>query len=303
MASLTHTIKRAASRWPMARFDGAGASRGRALMSAQWLTFARRGLELGAVLAAAVATGKIIGTVVWPLPAAPVRIIASATPRPVIVNPFGAPLAPEKTATGDAPVAAEETQLNLTLYGTWVDPVDQKLSAAIIGTPDGKQKAYHIGEAICCGATLQNVYAREARILRDGAVEALRLPNTAPNAAGAENTGAQLTADAPPTVSAGNITETDLARLVTLSPSIAPDGRLEFILRPAGDAAAFAALGLRENDVVVSVNGKAAPGSAAELSVFLGALKNVSKFTVTVRRNGAEVPVTFSLAGPTRREG
>lgn len=246
--------------------------------------------EWAAVVILAVALAKIVGAWFWPLPVseAPAGAVA---PRPAahvaIENPFGAPLAAAgATNTSDsAAVEAVDTALNLTLFGTWVDG---DAGTATIGETDGVQKVYRIGDEICCGAKLEKVFATHVLINRGGAIEALRLPNKfEPPADAADPSPAPAAA----TASAG----AGLADIVSLQPSLSPQGVLEFAVTPAGDPELFASLGLQENDVIVSVNGRSAPPTADKIPAFFASLRGDTTFKVIVRRGGQTVSIEIAL--------
>lgn len=250
--------------------------------------WAPRAFEVAAVVVMGIALARIVGAWLYPLPVsdAPAAAVApAARDGPVVIaNPFRKPLSggtgQAAQATGDA-IEAADTSLNLTLYGTWAE--DDNASATI-GQPNGPQKVYRIGEEICCGARLEKVFTTHVLINRGGAIEALRLPNKS------EQPGAGETA---PILQAQGVA--DFSSLVTLQPTISPSGKLEISVAPAGDPETFVALGLQENDVVVSVNGQNAPQSADKIADFLASIRGAASYKVVVRRGGALVTVDVAL--------
>jgi general secretion pathway protein C len=69
-----------------------------------------------------------------------------------------------------------ETQLQLTLEGTAIDPSDKSASLAIIGAPSQESKAYHIGQGIPDGATIHAIEKNRVIINDNGELERLSMP-------------------------------------------------------------------------------------------------------------------------------
>lgn len=254
----------------------------------------RRVVELAAVLLIGVSLARIFGAVVFPLPvstAPPIAPPSAPQKQVVIVNPFGEPLIDALEAgadAGDSTVNAADTSLNLTLYGTWVDSQN---ASALIGQDDSPQKVYRIGDEICCGARLEKVFATHVLINRDGVFEALRLANKYGQSGDAAQGGA------PPAVEVeGSQVGGDLSSILSVQPTVSPSGALEFAVSPAGDPERFAELGLQEGDVIVSINGRAAPTTAEAVPAYLESLRGASEFSVVLRRSGSTVEVDFTLS-------
>jgi type II secretory pathway component PulC len=87
----------------------------------------------------------------------------------------------------------------------------------------------------------------------------------------------------------------DIAEVARLQPSRGPKGAFQLQLFPAGDEAAFEALGFRSGDVLVSINGRAAPANLAELSQTLAGLEDVPAAEIVVERGGARVPLDMTF--------
>ncbi|WP_234993327.1 type II secretion system protein N [Amphiplicatus metriothermophilus] len=196
-------------------------------------------------------------------------------------NPFFSP-ARETAQTAAAPAA--ETTLDLKLHGTWIDDAG---GTAIIRTPDGKQKTYAVGDAVCCGARLDGVFADRVVILRDGVRESLRLPRDMDASARA---AAPTTAPPPAKRNAE-----DLRRIIRVQP-VSSVGGARFALFPAGDVAAFEALGLREGDILLRINGAPAPQDAEGFARLVNTLADAGEATLTVERDGATATVRIAPA-------
>ena len=253
--------------------------------------------EAALVVVAAVLLARLALSLFAPLPVpetpatpAPPRAEAAVAPE---MNPF-APLETEAVALAAAPVAAETT-LDLTLHGTWIDGGE---GTAIIRTPDQMQKIYRVGDPICCGATLTGVYPGQVIISRVGVQESLRLPGME----GAPDPGpapAPAPVDAPPPSAEGvdgaySGGAVPLNQIVRFQPVERPDG-VRFALLPAGDPAAFAALGLQEGDILLSINGAPAPSAFEGLAAAVVGLAGFDRITVGVERNGTPQNINIQL--------
>lgn len=71
------------------------------------------------------------------------------------------------------------TSLNLKLFGVREDRASGR-GSAIIGTPDGQQKSYLVGEEIMPGVTLQVVAFDHVTISRNGAAEQIYMDQSLP---------------------------------------------------------------------------------------------------------------------------
>lgn len=274
---------------------------------------ARAGARLGRVLPASVAPRIVEAALVivlaillaqtvlklaapLPVPAKPAVPPARSAQAPATVkNPFTLSDTAPGDVSGSVVPDAAETTLALVLHGTWVDP---ERGAAIIQTPDGKQGTFAVGEDICCGAKLEGVYPDQVIITRAGARESLRLANKKPPLAEAVPPAQPQTDEEPMRgYMPGNIKS--LSQLVRIRPAQAGEGGpggVRFALYPAGDRRAFESLGLREGDVLVSVNGVPAPTGLDGVSQLLSALAGQDQVMLTVDRDGSSETVEISLA-------
>lgn len=254
-------------------------------------------VEIGLVVLLGLAAGRLATAIVSPPPVAenpppPVR----ASPKEVSVgNPFRTVAAPDLPAAGLGAPEAAETTLDLALHGTWVDPDG---GSAIIGLPGGEQKIFFVGDPICCGARLDRVYPDQVIISRAGVREALRLANKRSTDRPAQPSTFEAPAPPPDRIApieddAG--LDMNIAEVARLEPSRGPNGAFQLQLFPAGDEAAFEALGFRSGDVLVSINGRAAPANLAELSQTLAGLEDVPAAEIVVERGGARVPLDMTF--------
>lgn len=208
-------------------------------------------------------------------------------------NPFRRAKAVSAPA-GEAPPAAADTTLDLTLHGAWADPDG---GSAIIKTPDGKQKRFAVGETICCGAILERVYGDQVTILRGGVREALRLPRNTPSAGTAPASPVVEAAPTAPPPYAG------LADAVRIEVDQGASGAIRLRFYQGPDEALFESLGLRNGDILVSINGEAAPADLDGFAALIEDLEGAASASVIVEREGVRVPIEISLPAAIAADG
>lgn len=192
-----------------------------------------------------------------------------------------------QTGPGDA-ANAPETRLSLSLLGILAGS-DSGDSRALIGSSDGLEMPYAIGDDVTSGVSLQAIFPDRVVLSRGGLLETLRLNKDAP-----------LTGASPaPASSVGNRTTEMLGRIreeVLTDPAKASqyirvqpanvDGQLKgFRVYPGRDRAAFGEVGLRPGDLVTSINGIQLDDSQKALQM-LSELSKAGSVTVTVDRGG-----------------
>jgi len=171
-------------------------------------------------------------------------------------------------------------------------------SSAIIRTPDNQQKIFFVGDTICCGARLEEVYPEEVIISRGGVRESLRLanrqdaPRRAPPARQGATSGSGQQGDIPATPAPNQEdAASSIARIVRLQPMRSPSGGFRLVVYPAADEAAFEAFGFRSGDVVVSINNRPSPANLGDLNNLLQTMSSASEAVIVVDRGGAQVPI------------
>lgn len=237
-------------------------------------------IEVLLVIAMALLAGKAFWALFAPLPIAQSPPAPSARPAALAAagNPFRA-LAVDAPVIEAAPVAVETT-LDLKLHGTWHD--GEGRGTAVIQASGAPQKVFRIGEDICCGAKLEEVYADRVIISRGGAREAVLLPNKRSDSQTTEAPSAApaLTASAP---------------IVSVQLLGSGGGVSELRLFPSQDPAAFEALGLRPGDILVSVNGMPAQADVAATARLISTLSPDDIMGLTIKRDGVEFPLDVSV--------
>jgi general secretion pathway protein C len=211
-------------------------------------------------------------------------------------NPF--PAAVIDAAPVEAGPELAETALDLKLVGTWVD--DER-SSAIIQKPDGKQEAFELGQEIIPGVRLVAVYADQVVIEQNGVRESLRFESkiTAPRPI--QNTAQGSEQNVPDADDSGKITNAPsgngLGRAFRLAPGVDPAGRPAILLYAGRDRSTFEASGLRDGDVLRSVNGSPPPSSPNELAAMMSQFMKAGAATIVVERDGAMETIELSQDG------
>lgn len=193
-------------------------------------------------------------------------------------------------ATPGAQNAAEapETRLSLTLIGI-LSATQEHESRALIGSSNGDEKPYAVGDDVISGVSLQAIFPDRVILSRGGALETLRLNKDAPITATA----------AAPTSSVSSGTAQMLSQVrdqILTDPSKASqyirvqpanvDGQLRgFRVYPGRERGAFNQLGLRPGDLVTQVNGIQLDDSQKALQM-LTELSKANSISLTVERGG-----------------
>ncbi len=243
------------------------------------------------------AIGVVFGVLFWiglgPLPEPP--MVAAAPPPPVAstashgdANAFrngSALLAPSAAELVNGP-DLQETTLNLTLHGTWVDAAG---GTAIIKTPDERQGRYKRGDTVWESVTLERVFRDQVVINRDGVLESLRLqgrdiaPAPAPRSAAAGPAKGEVFAT--------------LGDFISVAPQSDNVGGVNLVLEPGDDPATFLASGLRPGDILVGVDGEPVGRDIGADIEYLQKIAGRNKITVNVDRGGVVTPIEINLKG------
>jgi general secretion pathway protein C len=185
---------------------------------------------------------------------------------------------------GNSPMVV--TSLNLKLYGVREDRASGR-GSAIVGTPDGQQRSFAVGEEIVPGVKLIAVGFDSVTIDRGGTPEQLFLDQSgaasvvAPAAPSASTTSPFMAAPPPPPGA-----PTAVGQFQFQPRSVG--GRVTgFIVMPSGSGDAFRTAGFAPGDVIVAVNGQRI--TSAEQGRALASQIAASGATVEVDRGGRTV--------------
>ena len=212
-------------------------------------------------------------------------------------DPFGAS-GPAEAPTERSYANAAETTLDLRLVGV---AIGNGVKSAVIELPDGRQKSFLVDEEVIGGVTLRDALPNQAILNRDGLTETLTLKEREGRGAGGgapRNLPAARRAPPPAAngiVSPGQALDA-LSRGFDFRPVTDDDGQpMGFAIAPGPDAALFQSAGFAEGDVVVAVDGMAAPQNPERLLELMADLPPGRPFTVTVERGGVPLDVPVDL--------
>ena len=176
------------------------------------------------------------------------------------------------------------TSLNLKLFGVREDRASGR-GSAIIGTPDGQQRSFAVGEEIMPGVTLTAVGYDNVTVSRGGTAEQLFLDQSTPATVVAPAVPPPAVAPPPlpvPTVTV-NPMQTETGNEIQVQPRIEA-GRVTGV---TVQGSALSAAGLQPGDVVTSVNGQRI--TSAEQARGIAARLRGGEANVEVERGGRTV--------------
>ncbi len=186
------------------------------------------------------------------------------------------------------------TDLPLTVYGIRYNAATGA-GTAIIADNDGEQNIFRIGEEVSPGVTLSALEFDHVVLSRGGARELLYLDQSQPAPSIQPSVRPSLRPEPAGGEAQSRMTASELRAGVSFAPSGQGGNFAGMAVSPAGDGSVFRAAGLRDGDIVVAMGGQriSSPAQAAQLS---GAFTPGSQVSLTVRRDGREVPVNITVA-------
>ncbi len=204
------------------------------------------------------------------------------------------------------PVVSEvpKTTLNVKLVGV-VASSNTKLSVAVMSY-QGKQNIYGVGEAIDnTRATIANIFADRVIIRNQGRDETVMLDGQEyqkPPAVNSRQSPKKTKTDqkSEPAANVAAIKKAILSNPQTLFTyirlsQVKKDGQLMgYRVNPGKDRALFDSIGLKPNDLAVSLNGKDLTDPAVMASLW-SELSSISAFSLTVERDGQLHQVDIDL--------
>ena len=169
------------------------------------------------------------------------------------------------------------TSLDLKLFGVRENRATGR-GSAIIGTPDGRQQSFEVGEEIVPGVTLQSVGFDGVVITRGGTAEQLFLDQSPPATVVApDGSAVSEVAPAPAVVPPA-------ASQIRFAPRMEGGEVKGVVVQPAGSGDAFRAAGFAPGDLILSVNGRSI--RSAEDARRLAAEVDGGKAVLQVERDG-----------------
>ena len=205
-----------------------------------------------------------------------------------------------KTAAQTA-AKAPVTRLNLALKGVLASTPESRASAIIAQGKNGKEDIYSIGDKIQNGVSIKEIHPEHVILDRQGRLEKLELLK--------ESVGKGLQGlDLPVQTSSASTPEAalkEIRKTILRNPTsfgdyalpvvVKEDGKqVGYRLQPQKKGQVLSQLGIQPTDVITAINGikldKPQNGIGA-----LRKLSNASEINLTVKRNGAEVPLSIQV--------
>lgn len=232
---------------------------------------------------------------------------------------FGQAQAGRLVEASPAPIPV--TPLNLRLVGVFFMERGGDRALALIAEGNGLERGYRIGEPLPGGARLQRIQRDHVVVSRGGREEVLKLPKLgeaapevvpmlAPPAAPEPAAPEPAASNEPRVIDASAVAERLRGEVMTrpqalediafASPYVQNGQFIGFRLRQGRDQKLLRQLGLNSGDVVTEINGSRLNSPAQGLTLLQEVL-SADRINVRVLRNGAEIPLTFSLSGQTPR--
>jgi general secretion pathway protein C len=221
-----------------------------------------------------------------------------------ILNLFGS-VSPGQGAMDPAPGPVRATELNLSLRGILADRnSDRKL--ALIAQADQEEQVYWLGEMVA-GAEIARIESGRVLLKRNGAYEALimdelmegRDVHNRPPADPAVDKN-QPPADNRYVINKGMLVKqmNDLEGLLQQAHAVPHNDKeghqigYRMVNLPRGSV--FRKLGLRQEDVIKSVNGTSVLNTREALEAYRD-LKTASNFSIGLLRDGREINIDYSI--------
>ena len=196
--------------------------------------------------------------------------------------------------------AAPDTNLSLTLLGILAG-TNERDSRALIGTQNGEEQPYSVGEDVAHGVTLHAIFPDRVILSRNGSYETLRLDKDRPSSSDAGVVQSGATADSGSTPQMlGQIREQILQdpskanEYIRVQPSNAGGTLKGYRVYPGRDRSMFTNIGLRPGDLVTAVNGIQLDDGQKALQT-LNELKQAGSVTLTIERGGQVQTLNVSL--------
>lgn len=193
--------------------------------------------------------------------------------------------------------ATEETSLNVRLKGMIANEDGTGVATFLMG--NNQERGISVGEIIQPGVRLERLQTNYAIISRGGLMERVTLENRAPAEERAPSVSAKPVGQ-PGAINTGGLSISsaeDISRILGLRPVRGSDGRVSGYAVFPRDQVAFAALGLKEGDIIRQINGQMAPRDAEGIMELVSGLQDITVLRLVLDRGGETVNVTLDLAG------
>ncbi|WP_176758747.1 type II secretion system protein GspC [Thiohalorhabdus denitrificans] len=215
---------------------------------------------------------------------------------------FGVPASEGNGPGADAPV--RETRLDLTLKGILARQEGTQ-KVALIASGEGEEGVYRVGDSLPGGAEILRIEPRRVILRRNGVTEALNLEVTelegrasrqgsAGSGSGIRKEGANRRVVSRRTVRQNLENLPSLLRQAKAVPHRVNGEPAGFRIVNIQSGSIYEDLGLREGDVVKSVNGQDIRTPSDALGAYRE-LKNADEYKVRLERDGQEQTLNYSV--------
>lgn len=203
-------------------------------------------------------------------------------------------------------IDAPETKLNLNLLG--ILSIGEKNGLAIIAGSGQEEKVYKVGDRVPGNVTLKAVYSDRVLLESSRGLETLNLPKQsdlvkfAPSSDVASGKQSYQEAETPE-ISPRVLSDyrrrlarnpAEIQKMAKVSPARDGDKIIGYKLQPGANAAMYKALGLKDGDVVTSINGIDLTKPENSIRA-LQRLRRANHINATIQRDGQEIQISHSL--------
>lgn len=208
-----------------------------------------------------------------------------------------------KTSTQPDTQKAPETKLNLVLRGVLAAGTTQMASAIIAQGAKGKEEIYSIGDKIQGNITLREIHPEYVIIERQGQLETLRMEKSKgddlisisntiqPSTAQMSGASSQQLKN----IRNNLIQNPGSFRKYALPVVVRENGKqVGYRLQPQQNSELLQQAGIEPTDIITSINGVRLDNVQNSIGA-LNALRSAEQVSVTVKRNGVEVPLNIQL--------
>ena len=208
-----------------------------------------------------------------------------------------------KTTTALAKTSlAPETKLNLVLKGVLANDNMAMASAIIARGANSKEEIYGTGDKIPGGITLKEIHPEHVILERQGQLETLRMQKDKGSSQMQlpDNNKRTSTLSAQSThtlkkIRSDLISNPTSFRKYALPVVVRENGKqIGYRLQPQQNSDLLTQAGIEASDVITSINGKKLNSMQSSIGA-LNELRSAKQVQITVKRNGAEVPLNIQL--------
>jgi general secretion pathway protein C len=202
-----------------------------------------------------------------------------------------------KTKSTTATAKAPETRLSLVLKGILADDPMKNASVIISRSKGGKEEVYGLGDKMPGGITIKEIHSEHIilerqgqletlRLLKESGIESMPLPKKTNNSSAIETLKTIR----------NNIVSNPVSFMDYAMPVVVrvKNQQIGYRLQPKGNGDLLTQIGIQPTDVITSINGVKLDNPKNSMGA-LQKLRTAKEVSLTVQRNGAEVPLNIQL--------